>query len=250
MKKYILITGASSGIGKAMAFEFASHGHNLILAARRRDLLESIKRDIESMYDAKVIVEDVDLTNINELNKFYNDIRHYEIEGLINNAGFGDFNRVFDIDTRLAEKMINLNIVALTNLTLKYIKDYIDKQGTIINVSSVSGYFIPSLGAVYSATKFYVSAFSEGIATQLKKQKSKLSVKVLAPSATESEFLDNIIANYKYKFNKDEYKKSLKWISSEDIAKNAYELFNSEKTIGIISLEKNEFKLLDNILTR
>ncbi len=250
MKKYILITGASSGIGKAMAFEFASHGHNLILTARRRDLLESIKRDIESMYEIKVIVEDVDLTKIDEVNKFYNDIRHYEIEGLINNAGFGDFNQIFDIDIKLAERMINLNVVALTNLTLKYIKDYIDKQGTIINVSSVSGYFIPSLGAVYSATKFYVSAFSEGIAKQLKKQKSRLSMKILAPSATESEFLDNVIENYKYKFNKDEYKKSLKWITSEEIAKNAYELFNSEKTIGIISLEKNEFKMLDNILNR
>ncbi len=248
MKKYVLITGASSNVGKAIAFEFGSKGHNLILADEKKDLLESVKRDIENIYDVKIIVEDVDFTSIKEIDDFYNNVRHYEIEVLINSAEISDFDKVFDLDLNQAHKMINLNITAMTNLTLKYVKDYIDKKGTIINMSSISGYFIPRAGGVFSGTKFYVSSFSEGIAKQLKNSKSDLSMKVFAPSSAENSFLQSKVDDASK--NNIETRNSIKWIPFEDIATNVYKLYKSDMTVAIVDLEKNSFEFLDNVFSK
>jgi short-subunit dehydrogenase len=90
--KYTLITGASSGIGKGLAEKFASKRHNLIIAARRTNLLNEIKKELENRYKIDVVVFTVDLSKEQEVEKFYNDVKKYDIELFINNAGFGDLN--------------------------------------------------------------------------------------------------------------------------------------------------------------
>jgi short-subunit dehydrogenase len=90
--KYTLITGASSGIGKALAEKFAKEGHNLIIAARRTNLLNEIKNQLESKYKIDVIVFTTDLSNSDQIKKFYQDVKKYQLEIFINNAGFGDQN--------------------------------------------------------------------------------------------------------------------------------------------------------------
>jgi short-subunit dehydrogenase len=90
--KYTLITGASSGIGKSLAEKFANKGHNLIIVARRTNLLNEIKKNLENRYKIDVVVFTVDLSKEQEVEKFYNDVKKYDIELFINNAGFGDMN--------------------------------------------------------------------------------------------------------------------------------------------------------------
>ncbi len=231
--KYTLITGASSGIGKAMAFEFASHGHNLILTARRRGLLEIIKRDIENFFKVNVIIEVADFSNLDEVEEFWNKIKTYEIETLINNAGIGDINKIQDVKIEKINQMININIQALTKLTLHYLQEYKDNEGTIINVSAVVGYKSHSLFEIFSATKFYVSAFTESIISELKMSDSKLKIKILAPGSTISEFLEHSLEDSKWSIEALKIKNdAIK--SSDEIGRFAYKLYKSDKTVGIV----------------
>ncbi len=245
--KYTLITGASSGIGKAMAFEFASKGHNLILVARRRNLLEIIKRDIENVFKVEVIVEAADLSKRNEIEYLWNKVSNYEIETLINNAGFGDINKIQDVNIDKMNKMINVNIQALTHLSLNFIKANKDKEGTLINVSAVVGYRHHSLFEIFAATKYYVSAFTESIMSELENDKSKLRVKILAPGSTRSEFLEHSLEESKWtteKLNINE--KAIK--SSEELGNFAYKLYKSDKKVGIVF--GNKFILRDEIFMK
>ncbi len=119
----------------------------------------------------------------------YSKISNYHIESLINNAGFGLYWHVKDQSLTTIEDMINLNIGALTLLSTLYVQDYHDIENSqLINISSAGGYTIVPLATIYCATKFYVNAFTEGLAMELKENNSKLKVKVLAPAVTKTNF--------------------------------------------------------------
>ncbi|AHK22344.1 NADP-dependent 3-hydroxy acid dehydrogenase YdfG [Candidatus Hepatoplasma crinochetorum Av] len=244
--KYTVITGASSGIGKAIATYFASKGHNIIIVARRKELLDNLKKELEELYKIKVLVYIYDLSITENVYKFYDKIKNYELEVLINNAGFGDINEPWKADLTKINKMIDLNIKTLTDLTLLFIKDNINKETQIINVSSAVGYFIWSSGIPYSATKFYVSTFTEGIAKLLKRKDAKLKIKILAPAGTESEFLDRAFkkSNIEEAERKETERKAKKGRKkAEELAYYTYELYLSDKTIGIVNPFTNKFKL-------
>lgn len=245
---YTLITGASSGIGKSLAKKFASKGHNLIIVARREDKLENLKWELENSFKVKVIVKIYDLTKIENVDKLYDDLKQFKINLLINNAGFGDFNNIWDVDLNKMNKMVNLNITALTALTLKFIKDYKDTNSQIINVSSIAGYRILSSAITYCATKFYVSAFTEAIDQHLKQFNSKMRVKVLAPAGTITEFGERALVKSKYseKDIKELSKNFADSITSDKLAEFGYQLYLSDKTVGIVN-EKNQFNLIDPV---
>jgi len=99
MKKYIVITGASSGIGAATAKAFAHRGENLIVIARRAELLENLKGEIANISpDSDVIVKPCDLSRSENVLALWDDLKSYELKALINNAGFGDFGFMGDHD--------------------------------------------------------------------------------------------------------------------------------------------------------
>lgn len=244
--KYTVVTGASSGIGKAIATYFASKGHNIIVVARRKELLDALKKDLENLYKVKVLVYVYDLAINENVFKFYDEIKKYELELLVNNAGFGDINEPWKADLTKINKMIDLNVKTLTDLTLLFIKDNIEKETQIINIASAVGYFIWSPGVTYSATKFYVSTFTEGIAKLLKKKNAKLKIKVLAPAGTESEFLDRAFnkSMIQGKEKEEAEEKAIKGRKkAEELAYFAYELYQSDKIIGLVSPFTNTFKL-------
>lgn len=240
--KYTLITGASSGIGNAMAHKFASEGHNLIVNARRTELLEELKQELEEKYPVQVIVKPADLSK--EAEAFYESVKAYDIDVFVNNAGFGDYAHVWDADIHKVRDMIDINIQALTTLSLLYVKDYKDKEATLINVSSGLGYFIGNFAVPYSATKFYVSAFTEGIANNLALKGKKMRAKVLAPAATDTDFVAVAEKGGTIKMNdlitEDAY------ISAEQLAEYSYDLYKSEKVVGKVNGE-NGFDLKDVI---
>ncbi|EPE9110710.1 SDR family NAD(P)-dependent oxidoreductase, partial [Escherichia coli] len=96
--KYTLITGASSGIGKALCYQFASRGYNLIITARREEELQKLRQDIESQYAVHVIVKPCDLAQEGQAESLYHQLADFDIAVLINNAGFGDFSMPWDAD--------------------------------------------------------------------------------------------------------------------------------------------------------
>lgn len=231
--KYTVITGASSGIGKAMAYNFASHGHNLLINARRKELLEEIKTDIEAKHNVKVEVLVADLSDTQQVDSFYTATKAFDVDVFINNAGFGDFSYSWDANIPKVEQMLDLNIKALTKLSMLFAKDYQDKEATLINVSSVVGYFIFGPITTYSATKFFVSAYTEGLAQNLKANGKKLRAKVLAPGATESDFMNN--ASKDATMDGHKMTGGFNFITSEKLAEYNYELYKSDKILGHVN---------------
>jgi len=242
--KHTLITGASVGIGKALAYKFATKGHNLILVARRLELLEELAQDITTKYGLDVVVKKADLGNDAEVLKLYEISKSYEIDAFINNAGLGDYSYSWDLDVEKAIDIVNLNVKALMTLSLMFIKDYKDKEATLINISSGGGYFVFNKAVTYCATKFFVSSFTEGIAQNLKAQNKKLRVKVLAPGATDSEFVKNSELGAAFK-GADIFDPNA-FISAEQLSEYTYQLYESDKIVGIVQYNK-EFELKDPI---
>ncbi|NMI05016.1 SDR family NAD(P)-dependent oxidoreductase [Paenibacillus sp. SZ31] len=239
--KYTVITGASSGIGYETALAFAARGKNLILVARRLDKLEELKSTIQGI-DSKVnvIVHTSDLSVTAEAYALYNDLKEYEIETWINNAGLGEGSFIADQNLDKVETMLRVNIESLTVLSTLYVRDYADVEGTqLINVSSALGYAIAVGSVAYSASKYYVSAFTEGLAKELELKGAKLKAKVLAPAITETEFVQKSLdaEAFDYKANMPKYH------TAKEMAGFMINLYDhNEVVVGIVD-QNYEFQL-------
>ena len=141
--RYTLITGGTEGIGLEIAKLFAKDKHNLFIVARNRDKLEDTKNLFEKVYNIKVVILDIDLVGDNSCEKIYEfvDKNNLIVDNLINNAGIGSFGFFHEGEEGFEEKIININIIALTNLTKYFIKEMIKRgQGGILNVASTAAF--------------------------------------------------------------------------------------------------------------
>ena len=185
--KMVLVTGASSGIGKEFARQFAYRGYNLLLTARREDLLNQIKDAFVKEYNVTVDCYSCDLSKDSKNLYDYCKQHNYEISVLINNAGFGDYGAFIDSDLEKLNNMIELNNKALMQLTYYFVKDMKERGfGHIINVGSVASFIPGPYMAVYYATKAFVLSFSLSLREELRKDGIKVSV--LCPAPTKSDF--------------------------------------------------------------
>jgi short-subunit dehydrogenase len=185
-----LITGASKGIGKDLAYEFAAHGHDLVLIARSKDLLEKIKEDIENRFKVQVDIYDFDLTKHEAREKFLFNFKG-DIEILINNAGFGDFAAFAEADLEKNLSMVDLNIKALMHFSHHFAQKFIEENDSkknykILNVASIAAFSPGPYMATYFATKAFVLSFSNALHEELKVH--DIHVASLCPGATHSEF--------------------------------------------------------------
>ncbi|MCX8674647.1 SDR family NAD(P)-dependent oxidoreductase [Gilliamella sp. B3023] len=243
-KRYTVITGASSGIGYATAIAFAKRNKDLIIIARRIENLESLKNQIETINpDIEVIIKVCDLTDTQSIYTLFNELRNYFIETWINNAGFGHYGSVSTQELTKIESMLHLNIEALTILSTLYVRKYHNHTNTqLINISSRGGYTIVPNAVTYCATKFYVSAFTEGLAQELIQTNAKLRAKVLAPAATQTEFGKK--ANNVSEYNYD--KSFAKYHSADQMAEFLLALYDSDKTVGEVDTKDFSFQLKDS----
>ena len=189
MKNVALITGASSGIGKELARIHASKGGDLIIVARSRGKLEELKQELESQYSTQVMVIEKDLAQAGAGREVYDEVKEAgeQVDFLINNAGFGGVGKFHKREWQKDLDMINLNIVALTELTRCFLPDMVKRnRGKILNVSSTASLLPGPLQAVYYATKAYVTSFSNAIAEEL--HDTNITVTALMPGATETSF--------------------------------------------------------------
>ena len=141
-KKYTVITGASSGIGRETAKAFAGRGKNLIVAARRTENLKALKREILEQHPTlDIVIRTVDLSVLENVYQFYSSLKDFQLETWVNNAGFGNYDSVVQQDLEKIDTMLRLNVEALTILSSLFVRDYKDVPGTqLINLSSCGGY--------------------------------------------------------------------------------------------------------------
>ncbi len=191
----VLITGASSGIGLELARIAASNQMNLILLARNAEKLMRLRTELESLYPIKVLAVGCDLSNPDATKKIAVLLHDRNIvpDILINNAGFGLYGPFDKTDADVEADMIQVNIVALTELTKIIYRKMLQRgSGRILNVASVAGFMPGPLMAVYYATKAYVLSFSEALAAEAKG--SGVHVTVLCPGPTVTNFETNASA--------------------------------------------------------
>lgn len=233
MNKLVLITGASSGIGKETAYVYAKNDYDLVLVARRLDNLNAIKNDIEEKYHKKVIIFDMDLSKLSSAGELYQKVidNNLSIDVLINNAGFGIYSDFVSSEIEKEEQMLILNMVTLTKLCKLFLPDMIKKNtGNIVNIASTAAFQpVPSL-ATYAATKSYVLNFSEAIAYELKN--TNVFITVINPGATQSEF--GTSAGFK-----EDNQVFTKMPSSIDLAEFIYKSMIKKKTSAIHGLKNN-----------
>jgi uncharacterized protein len=189
VNKTALITGASGGIGAELARVHASKGGDLVLVARTVKKLDEFREELIRKHKIKVHIIVKDLAEKDSVRELYDEVlaKGLEINFLINNAGFGDFGFFSDTDWRKQEKMINLNVTALTHLTRLFIPDMIRRgEGKILNVASTAAFQPGPTMSVYFATKAYVLSFSQAINNELRGH--GITVTALCPGSTESDF--------------------------------------------------------------
>lgn len=191
----VLVTGASSGIGRDMAREFAERKYDLIIASRDEKRLNELKTELEVQYKVNVKPITVDLSNEENCINLYENNKDIDI--LVNNAGFGVFGEFTKTDLQKELDLIKTNIVAVHILTKLYLKDMAKKDnGIILNVSSIAGSMPGPLMCAYYSSKAYVLRLSEGIREELKKKKSKVKICVLQPGPVNTNF--NNVAGVKF----------------------------------------------------
>ena len=180
-----LITGASSGIGRSFAYLLASLGYDLILVARRKKRLISIKDTVD--VDVKIL--DMDISTTFNCHKLYNKVKKEDIDIVINAAGFGLIGEFTETSLERELDMIDLNVKSLHTLTKLFLSDFVKKdKGYILNVASIAAFEPGPLMATYYASKSYVYNLTTAINYELKKKKSNVYVGVLCPGPVDTEF--------------------------------------------------------------
>lgn len=188
-KSFALITGASSGIGLEFARRMAREKINLILVARSRDKIRALAEELEKNEGIKAHPIAIDLTDSMAVHSIFTECKSlgFEVDYLINNAGFGSYGPFLETDWVVSQNMINLNIMALTHLTSAFAPEMRKRgRGRILNVASTAAFQPGPLMAVYFATKAFVLSFSEALGEELRG--TGITVTALCPGATESNF--------------------------------------------------------------
>jgi short-subunit dehydrogenase len=183
-----LITGASAGIGTALAHVFAANGHELALVARRADRLEALASEIAAQGYKRPAVLPLDLGARDAVKRLGESLAQQGLEPeiVVNNAGFGLIGEAASLNVAEQLAMIDLNVRALTELSLAFVGSLERRRGGILNVASVAG-FLPGPGmAVYYATKAYVVSFSQALHQELKAK--GVRVTALCPGPVPTEF--------------------------------------------------------------
>lgn len=189
MKKTVLVTGATSGFGKAISIKFAEKGHRLIITGRREERLKSLQEEISSM-NVECIYLCFDVRDNTAVKKSIDSLENYwkEIDVLVNNAGLASgLDKIQDGDPENWDKMIDTNVKGLLYVSKAIMPLMVSrKSGHIINIGSTAGKEVYLNGNVYCASKHAVDAISKGMRIDLLEHGIKVTQ--IAPGAAETEF--------------------------------------------------------------
>lgn len=236
---FTLITGASSGIGLELARQAAADGQNLILVARNQGGLDAAANELKRLVTIHTITED--LSQAGAAQRVFDKVRALgaHVDCLINDAGFGDYGVFSTSDLAKQERMISVNITALTALTRLFLPAMLEgASGHILNVASVTGFLPGPRMSVYFATKHYVLAFSEALMEELRG--SGVSVTALCPPPVRTSFSDAA------QITPASYMATTK-TTPADVAQYGYRMMKRGKSVAVYSLT---YKFLTSFLVR
>tara|TARA_B110000503_G_scaffold91898_1_gene138703 strand:- start:897 stop:1691 length:795 start_codon:yes stop_codon:yes gene_type:complete len=188
--KTAVITGASSGIGEALAINFAKDGYNLVLIARSEDKLQNLAKQLQAEYRIKVWTEPVDLSLRGAAKKLAANLRKQEVEVdiLVNCAGVLEHGHFVDMDKNSHQSLIDLNVSGLTDMLNYFLPQMVERgTGRVLNVASIAAFQpVPSL-ATYAATKAYVLSLTESLSEEL--TGTGVSITALCPGITATNMM-------------------------------------------------------------
>lgn len=186
-----LITGASKGIGKALAGEFAKAGYDLVITARDEQLLKELAGQLQNQYSIQVHTLPMDLAPAGAAQKLIQALEEtgLAIDCLVNNAGLGYLGEFTEMTQNRLDTMMNLNMVVLTELSHYFAKHWVleNKKGQILQVASIAAFQPGPWMSVYYASKAYVLSFSRALAYELRQK--GIVVTTLCPGPTQTAFL-------------------------------------------------------------
>lgn len=188
-----LVTGASSGIGKALCHEFGAHGHDLVVVAEDEAPLRAVAEELAAQHDVAVHPIARDLTRLDAPREVYDEVKAAGliIEVLVNDAGVGQRGSFVEVPLEKDLRIIRLDIEALVVLSKLFLRDMVARNsGRVMNLGSVAGFEPGPLLAVYHATKAFVVSFSEALATELEDLESDVTVTCLCPGPTATHFFE------------------------------------------------------------
>jgi uncharacterized protein len=212
-----VVTGASSGIGAAIAKELASRGHSVALVARREERLQTLATDLTSSYGVSADVIAADLSDPSERERLADELRGKGrvVEVLVNNAGFGHQADFATSPRERMVEMVNLNVETVVDLTSRFLTGMIDRgRGSVINIASTAAFQPLPGSAVYAASKSFVLSFSEAIRTELRG--SGVTVTAVCPGPVKTEFSE--VAGFG---GVEDRTPNAVWMSADEIAEHA-----------------------------
>lgn len=238
MKKTALITGATSGLGKAYATAYAKRGYNLILTGRRRTLIEALARELSKCYQVKVTVCLVDFADDLAFNQFINFIEEsLPIHALINNAGYGLDQSFIKGNFTDQEAMVKVHVLAsikLAHLVANKLKET-HQKGNIINVCSLASYIPLPSSAMYCSTKSFLVNFSQSLAMELKPYGIK--VQALCPGFVHTDFHNKLDIPKQH----CQTKGIVTWMPAEEVVKHSLYALHDEWQVICIPGGWNQF---------
>ncbi|MDZ7660162.1 SDR family oxidoreductase [Fodinibius sp.] len=229
--KWTFITGATAGIGKAIAKIFAESGSNLVLNGRRKNRLEELKQELEKHHNIEVALAPFDVRDRKAAQQFLNGFSE-PIDILVNNAGLAKgVDAVFDADHEDWDTMVDTNIKGVLNMTRLITPQMKERnRGHIINIGSIAGHESYPGGSVYCATKHAVKGFTESTKKDL--HGTKVRVSMVSPGLVETEF-----SEVRFKGDKDradEVYEDMKPLVAEDIAEIVHFIANRPPHVNIM----------------
>jgi uncharacterized protein len=245
LNKVTFLTGASSGIGKALAYILAKNGHDLILIARNADKLAELADDIRSQFGVQVATFANDISKMSELQFVISSVKSEGVfvEYVINNAGLGDFGFFAESDWHKNEQQINLNMKSLTYICHAFLPHMkMEKKGHIVNIASTAAFRPGPLMAVYFASKAYVLHFSEALADELKQY--NVYVSAVCPGPTETNFAQAANAAESDLF------RNKKIPSAEEIAEYTFLAMMKRKTVAVPGFKNNALIFIQRFAPR
>jgi len=227
-KQTALITGASGGIGLALAKLFARDGYHLVLVARNEEKLQSLAKSLADEFDILVFVVAKDLSDPKAPAELYAEVstQNITVDALVNNAGFATHGYFVETDLARELQELQLNITTLTHLSKLFGRDMAKRRmGKILNVASTAAFQPGPMMAVYFATKAYVLSFSEALANEM--ADFGVTVSALCPGATATNFFNTA------EMTDSGFVEKMRMMSAEDVAEIGYRGLMRKKPVVI-----------------
>lgn len=223
----VLITGASSGIGKELAKQFAKHGHPLVIVAPVETELGEVAAELQSEYNVSVKALAKDLTDENAVEEIFEELGNAgtEIEILVNNAGLGQRGHFWEVPFERHQEILRVNIEAVVGLTRYFLPIMVRRgHGRILNTASIAGFEPGPMMATYHATKAFVLSLSESLATELKD--TGVTLTALCPGPVDTDFFPKAEMMNTKAFQKGNV------MAPQEVAEAGYEaLMNGERSV-------------------